>query len=124
MQNLLEHLRSLEVELHQPSVRSSSKRLEALLHPDFREVGRSGRQYDRRTIIDHLRHGVAQPSVVAEGFCLSDLAPGAALLTYRSAHRDRNGILVNHAHRASLWVETPLGWQVLYHQGTPAATSW
>ena len=124
MQDLLEHLRSLEMELHHPGVRSSPERLEALLHADFHEVGRSGRQYDRRTVIDHLCHNTTQPNVASEGFALSGLAQGVALLTYRSAHRDTDGALVNHTHRASVWVETPWGWQLRYHQGTPAAAPW
>ena len=44
MDDLLTHLQTLEVELHHPGVRTSRARLEALLHPDFHEVGRSGRQ--------------------------------------------------------------------------------
>jgi hypothetical protein len=124
MQDLLEHLRSLEVALHHPGVRSNPEHLDALLHPDFVEVGRSGSQYDRRTVIDHLRHGTAQSNVVSDGFTLSALAQGVALLTYRSAHRNVDGGLVNRTHRASVWVETPSGWQLRYHQGTPAALPW
>jgi len=43
MRDLLELLRGLEVELHHPGTRCSRARLDELLHPDFDEVGRSGR---------------------------------------------------------------------------------
>lgn len=103
MQDLMDLLRRLEVELHHPGVRSSPERLEALLHPDFQEVGRSGTQYDRRTVIDYLSHSTAQPNVASEDFALSRLAQGVALLTYRSAHRAVDGGLVNHTYRSSVW---------------------
>lgn len=124
MQDLLEHLRNLEVVLHHPGARLSPEQLEAILHPDFHEVGRSGTQYDRRTVINYLSHNTTQPDVVSDDFALSDLAQGVALLTYRSAHRDVDDALINHTHRASMWVETPSGWQLRYHQGTPAAAPW
>ena len=108
--SLLDTLRALEVELHHPGVRSSAERLSQLLHPDFHEVGRSGRQYDRETIIRWLR--------------VAPIAPDAALLTYRSAHRQQDGSLAHHTLRSSLWLKTSQGWQMRYHQGTPAAQPW
>jgi len=116
MPDLLEQLRSLEMALHHPGVRSSAAQLEALLHADFYEIGRSGRQYDRQATI--------QPGVASEHFAVSRLARDVALLTYRSAHRDAGGALTNHTHRASVWIDTPMGWQLRYHQGTPAAAPW
>ena len=124
MQDLFEHLCSLEVDLHHPGIQLSSERLEALLHPDFHEVGRSGREYDRHTVVNYLSYATVQRHVVSEGFALANLANGAALLTYRSASKDTNGTLFNHTCRASLWVETGVGWQLRYHQGTPAAMTW
>jgi len=44
-QHLLEQLRELEVALHQPANRRDRAMLERLLHPRFREFGRSGRSY-------------------------------------------------------------------------------
>jgi hypothetical protein len=89
--NLLSTLHALEVELHHPGVACDVARLEQLLHPDFHEVGRSGRP----------------------------LGAGVALLTYRSAHRRLDGSLEQHTYRSSVWVEGEGRWQLLYHQGTP-----
>ena len=44
---MISELESLERELHTPQARRSRARLEQLLHPEFREIGRSGRQYSR-----------------------------------------------------------------------------
>jgi hypothetical protein len=86
--SLLQQLRALEVELHHPGVRCSRARLLQLLHPEFHEVGRSGRAYDRETVIGYLLEQTSHPVVDSDHFALAELAPGVALLTYRSAHVD------------------------------------
>jgi hypothetical protein len=124
MTTLLETLQALEVELHHPGVRCDRPRLEALLHPDFHEVGRSGRIYTRQTVVDHLLATPTPPTVVSEHFAVARLSAEVALLTYRSAHVNAEGERTLHAHRASVWQATAIGWQLRYHQGTPAAEAW
>jgi hypothetical protein len=121
---LLQELKSLEVELHHPGVRCNRERLEQLLHPEFHEVGRSGRSYNRESIVGHLAAQQTQPVVVSDSFAVSQLAPGVALLTYRSAHAESEGKLVHHMLRSSLWLRVNAGWQMRYHQGTPAQATW
>lgn len=124
MVSLLQHLRALEVELHHPGARCSRERLEQLLHPDFHEVGRSGRAYDRETVVDHLVQQHTPPVVVSDAFSVAELSPGVALLTYRSAHVEAGRGLVNHALRSSIWLKMDSGWQLRHHQGTAAAQTW
>ncbi len=124
MRSLLSELQMLEVELHHPGVRCSRERLEQLLHPEFHEVGRSGRAYDRSTIVNYLATQQAHPVVASDAFAVTELAPGVALLTYRSAHIEADNKLVNHTLRSSVWLRTTVGWQLRYHQGTPAAQPW
>lgn len=124
VQNLVEQLGNFETRLHHPGIRLSPEQLEALLHPDFHEVGRSGTPYDRATIVNYLGSVTTPPAVVSDAFAVAELAPGVALLTYRSASRDADGGLSNHTLRSSLWMEGPAGWQLRYHQGTPAAATW
>ena len=119
MHDLLTHLQSLEAELHHPGVRCSRQRLEELLHPEFHEVGRSGRQYTRETVIRYLAAQETQPRVLASEYAVRVLADGVALLTYRSAHQEQDGKLALRALRSSVWLRTQAGWQLLYHQGTP-----
>jgi hypothetical protein len=124
MDHLLQELRTLEVELHHPGVRCSRERLEELLHPQFHEVGRSGRAYGRETIVNFLAAQESQPVVVSEAFSVSELSPGVALLNYRSAHVEQDRSLVNHTLRSSVWLQTKAGWELRYHQGTAAAEAW
>jgi hypothetical protein len=93
--SLLSELQALEVELHHPGVRCSRSRLEQLLHPDFHEVGRSGRPYDRETVIEYLASVEAHPLVASDAFALVELGPEVALLTYRSAHVEQGNTLVH-----------------------------
>jgi hypothetical protein len=118
---LLAELRALEQELHHPGVRADHARLEALLHADFHEIGRSGTAYTRDTVIAHLLAGKERPAVESNGFGVAELAAGVALLTYRSAHRLPDGSLALRAHRSSIWQSQAGRWQLRYHQGTPAA---
>jgi hypothetical protein len=128
MSDLLTELQALECELHHPGVRLDEARLQALLHADFHEVGRSGRAYDRPTILRFLaeqgRSAEGPPDVVPDRFAVTRLGPDAALLTYRAAHRQPDGSLARHTLRSSVWRRVGDGWQLLYHQGTAAETPW
>jgi hypothetical protein len=120
MPTLLAELQAREVELHHPGVRSSRERLGQLLHPEFHEVGRSGRKYSRDTVLAFLVAETTHAIVHSDQFNVELLAPGLALLTYRSAHRQADGVLTNHTFRASIWQQTSLGWQ-LSKRGLKAA---
>ena len=120
MNALLADIQALEVELHHPGIRCDAARLEQLLHPDFHEVGRSGREYDRATVIRFLAEEGGPASVVSSNFRLFPMGSDAALLTYRSAHRRPDGTLETHTLRSSLWVKEGALWKLRYHQGTPA----
>ena len=117
--DLLAKLRELEILLHQSEVRSDPARLGALLHPQFREFGRSGVEYGRTEVLAEFQ-GSAQPyRIWSEDFQVEELAPGTALLTYRSAHIGVAGHLERHTIRTSVWQLTPSGWKLRFHQGTP-----
>ena len=116
--DLLNHLRELEVALHHPSVRSDMNRLDELLHPSFVEFGWSGRAYNKADIMKALSEEQPPPVVWSQDFSLAEIADGVALLTYKSA-RVENGEKCRHALRASLWQRTERGWQVRFHQATP-----
>ena len=124
MSSLLQELQALEVELHHPGVRCSRARLQNLLHPDFHEVGRSGRSYNHETVVNFLEAQESQPVVASEAFSVSELSSGVALLTYRSAQIEQDKSLVNHTLRSSVWLKTEASWQLRYHQGTAAADTW
>jgi len=112
------HLRALEIELHLAAVRADAARLEALLHPEFAEFGRSGTVYSRASLVAHLAAETTPATLVADEFALRRLSPSVALLNYRSAHRCPDGALTRHTLRTSIWVHGVAGWQMAFHQGT------
>jgi hypothetical protein len=119
MPNLLETITALEISLHDPLVRSDAVQLGALLHPEFKEFGRSGASYTHADIVSRLLASEAQPKIHAQDFSVDALSSEFALLIYRSAHIDETGALYRHTHRSSLWQLTDRGWQMRFHQGTP-----
>lgn len=124
---LLETLRALEWALHHPGTGLNEEALEALLHPDFHEVGKSGMRYGRAQVIHHLRQlaslapGDAAQPTDARDHAVALIAPDCALLTYLSIHHEQGGPLK--VRRSSLWVFHEGRWRLRYHQGTiePAA---
>ncbi|MBL8329725.1 MAG: DUF4440 domain-containing protein [Rubrivivax sp.] len=117
---LLATLRSREAELHHPGQHCSRRRLEALLHPAFHETGRSGRPYDRPTVIAALlADQPAGPPVEAFEHAAWLLAPDVALLTFRSRQVLGDGRFGHAARRVSVWLRGSQGWQLFHHQGTP-----
>jgi len=118
--NLLKRLRKLEVELHQPEVRSNANRLSELLHESFTEIGRSGQRYSRSDILEQLPVENRSGTVWSGQFSVEEIVPDLALLTYISAQIDASGGKSRRTLRSSLWQRTSKGWQVRFHQGTPA----
>jgi hypothetical protein len=116
---LLQHLRQLEQELHCIETRRDAARLGLLLHPEFEEFGRSGRRHDRAEVLREFSAGGDLGRIRADDFSVSEIADGIALLTYMSAHLDQAGNIDRQTRRSSLWVRTSLGWQLRFHQGTP-----
>lgn len=116
---LLDVLRELEVTLHKPKVRSDPAKISQLLHLSFREFGRSGTEYTREHVLRQFAGVTEADRIWSQDFSVDELAPGLALLTYRSAHIDAAGVLSRHTNRASLWQLSPTGWKMRFHQGTP-----
>ncbi|MBB4844561.1 hypothetical protein HNP55_003105 [Paucibacter oligotrophus] len=124
--HLLPQLQALECELHLDKTAADLPRLQALLHPDFREIGYSGRSYQREEMLALLIAAGAAPApslhqVQARNFQAQLLVPGLVLLNYESAHCDAQGRLHRHSRRSSLWRLGTQGWQMQFHQGTPCA---
>ena len=109
----------LERELHDPAIRRDRARLHALIDAEYAEVGRSGRRYTKAAMVAHLAQE-APAQIHAEDFQVALLAADVALVTYRSALVTHDGAHVDPALRCSVWRRTALGWQMRYHQGTPA----
>jgi len=120
---LLSVLQSLETQLHEPESRHDQALITQLLHEDFSEIGRSGRQFNKQQTLEGLLAESNAPTIFATDFELALLGEGVALLTYKSFQRDEAGEPINNTLRSSLWLEAEEGhrWQLRFHQGTPSA---
>lgn len=110
-------LRELEESLWRPETRYDRSWMRRVLHPDFREFGRSGRVYDLARTLD-AAVSAFEAELPLPDFAVAELAPGVALVTYVSRVRSDGGMLT--ANRSSLWLRGADGWRLRFHQGTAA----
>jgi hypothetical protein len=106
---------TLERRLLQPNVRASVEALDALLDPEFSEIGASGRLWTREGVIQALTSDVdtADTRIRDEDMAGQRLAHHLVMLTYVSDEAGRR------AYRTSLWrFDEDRGWRLLHHQGT------
>ena len=118
--SVLEELRRREPIFHRPELASDRAGFEQMMSPDYWEVGASGRRYSRDFILRTLEENPPVDADVA-GWQSWDhecrrLGPETYLLTYRLRQGDRL------TRRVTIWLNTPDGWQILYHQGTIVST--
>lgn len=105
----------LETELLQPATRSSIARLDELLADDFLEVGAAGQAFGKAAVLARL------PGETGAAFTAGDmqahlLSPTVVLVSYRATRT--SGCASARSLRSSIWIETPTGWRMRYHQGT------
>ncbi|MDQ4503192.1 RNase H family protein [Sinomonas sp. ASV322] len=110
----LEAVVELEQELLDPETRGDFGQLAYLLHPEYREIGQSGRLWDRDEIVDAL---VQEPelNVVFELVEATPLAPDLIQVVYRTESAEGSCL------RSSLWQRTDDRWRIRFHQGTREA---
>lgn len=117
-QLLLAELESLERAMHKVEKRRDRQFMESILHPEFREFGRTGRSYEREEILSEIQEDTEFPAIHADNFQVQILTQDVWLLSYLSAHRADDGTLSRRTLRSSLWVAGPQGPQLRFHQGT------
>ncbi len=101
-----------------PEVRFSREKMDALLDDEFLEFGASGKVYDKQQTMDALKSQEIGAQLPLPDFSARLLAPGVALVTYRSLQTFSDGT-VKEARRSSIWRKSEKGWRVVFHQGTP-----
>ena len=107
-----EHVVAMERALLADEVRSDRAAVAALLHPDWQEVGRSGRLWTRDAVLDAI--GPIEP-VDLDVVSTDRLGPDTILLLWRATLDGRTTL------RSSLWVRSGTRWQQRFHQGTDEA---
>ena len=109
-----------EVALHQPDVRHNKQEVARLVHPSFREVGKSGRSFDFDTIMEMMAgEKTSMGHIHSQDFEIIPLEPSTHLLLYRTAWIDKLGTKAHFTKRSSIWSFNGENWQLKYHQGTP-----
>ncbi len=116
--DLAAHLRALEQSLLDPAVRRSRTRLRELLAEDFLEFGSSGRVWSRKTIIELWAKETAFVPPAIEEFQCAVLAPGLAIVTYRTSRTDEKSGERLASLRSSIWTHASGEWRMRFHQGT------
>ncbi|MHA7269576.1 RNase H family protein [Arthrobacter sp. HLT1-20] len=102
----------LERELLDPRVRADPLRSGELLHPDFEEIGASGRRWSRQEVLEMFND--EEPAAVElQVLSLSQVDTSTALLSYRSVSPAGSAL------RSSLWQVEDGQWRLRFHQGTP-----
>jgi ribonuclease HI len=94
-------------------VRSDPGAMAALLHPDWEEIGQSGRLWTREEMLAET--GPLASEVSLDVVSAERITPDTILLLWRSITDDGSAL------RSSIWVRTPQGWRQRFHQGTPEA---
>lgn len=98
----------LETALHRKEIRNSPDAVSALLADEFVEFGRSGRIWDKRSIIESMQKEKLDQKVTVHDFAARELSPDIILVTYKTAS----------ALRSSIWKRVGEKWQIVFHQGT------
>ncbi len=102
----------LERSLLTDEVRADPAAVAALLHPEWEEIGASGRRWSRDELLAEI---APLPSPVElELLATHELSPDARLLVWRSVGEAP-------ALRSSLWVRAGGRWRQRFHQGTREA---
>ncbi len=113
----LARLRALEESLWDDESRFDRVHLDAVLHPDFLEFGQSGRTWDRAATL------AVEPEPIGatplQEFDVDLVSTDVALVTYQVTDQFGPGGSERHTRRSSLWLRTPEGWRLRFHQGTP-----
>lgn len=100
-----------------PETRHDLATVDALLDPEFREIGQSGRLWDRDGIVAMLMEPADAEASVAGEYAISErsaveLGDGVVLLTYRLVFEGRD------SRRSSVWRIRDARARVVFHQGT------
>jgi ribonuclease HI len=104
-----EHVVAMERALLTDEVRADPAAVAALLHPEWQEVGRSGRLWTRDDVLAEI--GPIEP-VTLDVVSVQRVDHDTILLLWRALADDRSTL------RSSLWVRSGGLWQQRFHQGT------
>lgn len=115
---LAKQLIALELQLQQPETRRNKSRLNLLLANGFEEIAASGVRFGKAHVLQRLPEEQA-PWVEAFDFEVRLLSKDVAQVLYKAKLRKAGEMQTKLSLRSSLWQLNSLGWQIVFHQGTP-----
>lgn len=115
---LAKQLIALELQLQQPETRRNKGRLNLLLANGFEEIAASGVRFGKAHVLQRLPEEQA-PWVEAFDFEVRLLSHELAQILYKAKLRKAGEMQTKLSLRSSLWQLNSLGWQMVFHQGTP-----
>ena len=108
-----------EMQLHRYEFRTNKQAIAKLLHPDFLEVGKSGRTFNYQAIMGSMSVEKPTDSLVhSQDYECIQLDENVVLVLYKSAVVERSGAVGDFAKRSSIWIKEESQWKLRYHQGT------
>ncbi|UUZ57685.1 ribonuclease HI family protein [Nocardioides sp. B-3] len=108
-----EQVVALERSMLTDEVRGDPATMAALLHPQWSEIGASGRLWTREDTPAEV--GPLDEPVSLDVISVSKVAPDLILLVWRASSDDGTRL------RSTLWQRTGGQWQARFHRGTPEA---
>ncbi|MCR2783645.1 MULTISPECIES: DUF4440 domain-containing protein [unclassified Microbacterium] len=106
-------IKDAELALLAGDTRRDDAKVERLLHPDFAEIGRSGRRWTREQIVAALAAERDHVTPHPDEWLFNEIAPNVVVITYLL--RTESGQSSRHS---SIW-DTATGTPTLrFHQGT------
>lgn len=106
-------VKAAELALLDSAVRRDPERVRELLHPDFVEIGRSGRRWTMNATIAALEAETSRIEPETDEWVFNEVSPSLILVTYRITGGAGN------SRHASLWDVSGAIPMMRYHQGTP-----
>lgn len=106
----LDEVVELERSLLRDDVRADAATVAALLHPDWIEVGRSGRLWSRAEMLDAI--GPLPGGCELETIEVREVSEGIVRLLWRSSTDEGSAV------RSSWWLREGRQWRQVFHQGT------
>lgn len=113
--DVLSELKRMEPIFHHPEFGTARSDYESIVVDDFWEVGASGRQYNKKHVLDVLEERSRNPEPdhwETSEFRCQKLAQDVYLLTYTLFQGERK------TRRSTIWKKQDGRWQAVYHQGT------
>ncbi len=116
--DVAETILALELALARRDEASIPGGYEAVLAPDFTEIGASGKRWTRADILEVVHAEPPTEDISIEAFEIATLSAELVLATFDTTSPAAGGVIARR-HRSSIWIRAQDRWQVRFHQGTP-----